>query len=66
MKKGNEESVSWQENFVGTDITRDLTANIIGTKGNGATIEVPLYLEGREIARASAWYVGEQLAWEER
>lgn len=48
------------------DITRDLTANIIGTKGNGATIEVPLYLEGREIARASAWYVGEQLAWEER
>ena len=29
-------------------------------------ITVPLYLDGREIARATAWHMGEQLAWEER
>lgn len=28
------------------------------------TIEVPLYMDGREIARASAFYMGQQLAWE--
>ncbi|MFR4340049.1 MAG: hypothetical protein DBX91_14055 [Subdoligranulum variabile] len=38
-----------------------------GTGENVSTrIEVPLYLDGREIARASAWYMGEQLSWEER
>lgn len=26
---------------------------------------VPLTLDGREIARATAWQMGEQLAWEE-
>ena len=35
-------------------------------KNQNTKIEVPLYLDGREIARASAWYMGEQLAWEER
>ena len=29
-------------------------------------ITVPLYLDGREIARGSAWYMNEQLAWEAR
>lgn len=29
------------------------------------TIEVPLYLDSREVARATAWQMGEQLAWEE-
>ena len=29
------------------------------------TIVVPLTLNGREIARATAWSMGEQLAWEE-
>ena len=29
------------------------------------TIVVPLTLDGREIARATAWSMGEQLAWEE-
>lgn len=29
------------------------------------SITVPLYLDGREIARATAWDMGEQLAWEE-
>lgn len=29
------------------------------------SITVPLYLDGREVARATAWSMGEQLAWEE-
>ena len=29
------------------------------------SIIVPIYLDGREIARATAWSMGEQLAWEE-
>ena len=37
-----------------------------GGARNTMQIEVPIYLDGREIARASAWYTGEQLAWEER
>lgn len=42
----------------------DLSASITGT---GSTrIEVPVIIDGREIARASAWYMGEQLAWEAR
>jgi len=42
----------------------DLSASITGT---GSTrIEVPVILDGREIARASAIYMGEQLAWEAR
>lgn len=28
-------------------------------------IEVPLNLDGREVARATAWYMGEQLSWEQ-
>ena len=31
----------------------------------GTTIIVPVVLDGREIARASAWWTGEQLSWEE-
>jgi phage-related protein len=42
----------------------DLSASITGT---GQTrIEVPVVIDGREVARASAWYMGEQLAWEAR
>lgn len=42
--------------------------NEIAASGSAqaVTVTVPLYLDGREIARASAWYMGEQLAWEER
>ena len=43
---------------------RDLSASITGT--GRTVIEVPVMLDGREIARASAWYMGEQLAWEAR
>ena len=34
-----------------------------GTKS--VRIEVPLNLDGREVARATAWYMGEQLSWEQ-
>lgn len=40
------------------------TLSATGTTG-GATIIVPLSVDGREIARATAWSMGEQLAWEE-
>lgn len=43
---------------------KDLTASVTGTANT--QIEVPVILDGREIARASAWYMGEQLAWEAR
>ena len=42
----------------------DLSAAITGT--GSSRIEVPVVLNGREIARASAVYMGEQLAWEAR
>lgn len=48
------------------EAARNLTAGISASVSGGTSIEVPLYLDGREIARASAWYMGEQLAWEER
>lgn len=35
-------------------------------KPGGAVIEIPVSIDGREVARATAWYMGEQLAWEER
>ncbi|MBM6914026.1 hypothetical protein H6B33_01230 [Gemmiger formicilis] len=34
--------------------------------GGSIRIEVPLSIDGREVARATAWYMDEQLAWEER
>ena len=37
----------------------------LAATGGSATIVVPLYLDGREIARATAWSMGQQLAWEE-
>lgn len=48
------------------DIGRDLAASVSGNLTGATTIFVPLYLDGREIARASAWYMGEQLSWEAR
>ncbi len=48
------------------DAARDMTANMGMTATTGTTIEVPVSIDGREVARASAWYLGEQLAWEER
>ena len=42
----------------------DLSASL--TAQASTSIEVPLYLDGREIARGTAWYMSEQLAWEAR
>lgn len=42
----------------------DLGASI--TASNQTRIEVPVVLDGREVARATAWYSNEQLAWEMR
>jgi phage-related protein len=37
----------------------------LSATGGQSMIVVPLYLDGREIARATAWSMGQQLAWEE-
>ena len=42
----------------------DLTASM--TAQTSTEIIIPLTINGREIARASAWYMNEQLAWEAR
>lgn len=42
----------------------DLSASL--TASSATEIIVPLTVDGREIARASAWYMNEQLAWEAR
>lgn len=47
-------------------IERDVSYNLTAAgKLPDMTIVVPLTLDGREIARATAWSMGEQLAWEE-
>ena len=42
----------------------DLSASM--TASAATEIIIPLNVDGREIARASAWYMNEQLAWEAR
>ena len=47
-------------------VQKNLSYNLTATASTpNQTINVPLYLNGREIARATAWSMGEQLAWEE-
>lgn len=48
------------------ETAKNLSASISSTSVGGARIEVPVSIDGREVARATAWYMGEQLAWEER
>lgn len=47
-------------------LRQSITITPTSTKPGGAVIEVPVSIDGREVARATAWYMGEQLAWEER
>lgn len=47
------------------NIERDVSFNMTAGRMADMTIVVPLTLDGREIARATAWSMGEQLAWEE-
>lgn len=49
---------------VSQDIGASFTNRMLSTVNR--VIEVPLNLNGREIARATAWDMGEQLAWESR
>ena len=51
-------------NSVSQDIGASFTSRAIQTVNR--LIEVPLSINGREIARATAWDMGEQLAWESR
>lgn len=46
------------------DIGREIGATISASAST--EISVPVVLDGREIARATAWYTNEQLAWEAR
>lgn len=47
-----------------SDYAKDLGASI--NASTNTQITVPVTLDGREIARATAWYTNEQLAWETR
>lgn len=47
------------------DLAQNVGLNFASQSGD-KTINVPVYLNGREIARATAWDMGEQLAWEGR
>ncbi len=47
-----------------SDYAQDLGASINASANTEIT--VPVILDGREIARATAWYTNEQLAWEAR
>lgn len=42
------------------------SATRFASGSRGTQITVPVTIDGREVARATAWYMGEQLAWEER
>jgi hypothetical protein len=47
-------------------LERNISYSLQATGGNlTRQIVVPVTLNGREIARATAWNMGEQLAWEE-
>lgn len=46
------------------DYAADLGASV--TASSATEITVPLIVDGREMARAIAWYTNEQLAWEAR
>lgn len=48
------------------ETAKSLSASVTSTAVGGARIEVPVSIDGREVARVTAWYMGEQLAWEER
>lgn len=48
--------------------SRDMSASLASSFSSTVSriIEVPLSIDAREIARATAWDMGEQLAWEQR
>lgn len=50
------------------DANKDMSASLTSRLSSTVQriIEVPLTIDSREIARATAWDMGEQLAWEMR
>lgn len=51
---------------IAQDVERNVSVNMTATgTTDGTYIIVPVNLDGREIARATAWSMGQQLAWEE-
>lgn len=58
--------VSAQDSARLDGMRQSITITPTTAKPGGAVIEVPVSIDGREVARATAWYMGEQLAWEER
>jgi hypothetical protein len=52
--------------FAADAMERNVSVNLSATGSvDGTYIVVPVTLDGREIARATAWSMGQQLAWEE-
>lgn len=48
-----------------SSFAKSLSADFVGGYRANTEITVPLYMDGREVARATAWWTGEQLSWEE-
>lgn len=44
---------------------RVVSSNMYSSGATEVRITVPLYMDSREVARATAWWTGEQLSWEE-
>lgn len=58
--------ISYDMNLPNTqELLGTIPANLSGTYTGNQVINVPLYIDGREVARATAWRMGEQLSWEE-
>lgn len=46
-------------------LASDLSLKMSATSAQQTQINVPVIMDGREVARATAWWTGEQLSWEE-
>ena len=53
------------ENVTSAGAMESAVSYNLSATGGQTQIVVPLFLDGREIARATAWSMGQQLAWEE-
>lgn len=63
--EASEELVKQTAESVATKVANSVLKNFEGVGGSSnITIEVPLYLEGREVARASARYMNEELSYQ--
>ena len=65
LHKGEAVLTASQASAWRTGLEQSASGSMAQAAGMSAQIIVPLYLNDHEIARASAWAMGEQLAWEE-